>query len=280
MQVIQSAEEMQQVAIRMRGQGKLLSLVPTMGCLHEGHLTLIDIAKSRSDVTMVSIFVNPAQFGPNEDFESYPRQREEDLANCEARGADIVFYPKPDAIYPKGYSTYVVEEKLGKGMEGVSRPGHFRGVTTVVAILFNLCRPDVAVFGQKDGQQVAIIKKMVQDLHFPIEVVVGPTLREPSGLAMSSRNTYLEPHEKAEAAKLHAALAAGKALATQGHRNVDRIKAEVTHHLSQSRHLRIIYIEIVDKDTMEPDRTVRPGQSLVCTACWFGPTRLIDNLVL
>lgn len=280
MEIITSAEEMQRRALELRRQGRKISFVPTMGCLHEGHLSLIDIARRRGDVLIVSIFVNPTQFGPNEDFESYPRQREEDCALCEGRGVDIVFYPDREAIYPPGFSTYVVEEELGKGLEGVSRPGHFRGVTTVVHILFQICQPQVAVFGQKDAQQAAIIRKMVRDLHLPVEIVLGETLREPSGLAMSSRNNYLEPRERTEAAKFQQALQAGKEVVRKGNLSVERVRAEVTHHLSQSRRIRVIYIEVVDPDTMKPERSVRPGRSLLVAAIWLEQTRLIDNLTL
>lgn len=278
MEVIETAEEMQAWAMRQRGRGQLLGFVPTMGALHEGHLSLIDIARDRADLAIVSIFVNPTQFGPNEDFDKYPRQRQEDLEKCKKRGAAVIFAPRREEIYPPGFSTYVLEEELSKGLEGISRPVHFRGVTTVVNILFNICRPDVAVFGQKDAQQAAIIRKMVRDLHLPVDIIVGQTTREPDGLAMSSRNRYLEPHERADAAKLYAALKAGKALAEQGYSSVERIRAEVTHQLAHCRRIRIIYIEIVDKETMKPEKTVRPGRSLICAAVWLEQIRLIDNI--
>ncbi|MEM8549719.1 MAG: pantoate--beta-alanine ligase [Verrucomicrobiota bacterium] len=280
MQVIESPLEMQTWAFRMRGQDKLLALVPTMGALHEGHLSLIDMARQRADLVIVSLFVNPTQFGPNEDFSNYPRTYEDDIKACEMRGADVVFAPKMDAIYPPNYSTYINEEFTSKHLCGQSRPGHFRGVTTVVAMLFNICRPDVAVFGQKDAQQCAIIKKMTKDLWIPIEILIGPTVREENGLAMSSRNRYLEPHRRAEAAKLQDALQKGKALVESGSVNVDRVKAEVTHWLSQSRMIRIIYIEVVDRETMQPLREIVPGKSLLAAAIWLAETRLIDNVEL
>ncbi|MEM9227344.1 MAG: pantoate--beta-alanine ligase, partial [Verrucomicrobiota bacterium] len=208
------------------------------------------------------------------------RSYEEDIKACETRGADVVFAPKLETIYPQNYSTYINEEFASKHLCGQSRPGHFRGVTTVVAMLFNICRPDVAVFGQKDAQQCAIIKKMVKDLWIPIEILVGPTAREESGLAMSSRNRYLEPHRLAEAAKLQDALQKGKALVERGSVNVDRVKAEVTHWLSQSRMIRIIYIEVVDRETMQPLREIVPGESLLAAAIWLAETRLIDNVEL
>jgi len=264
----------------MRGQGRLLGLAPTMGALHEGHLSLIDVVREKADVVIVSIFVNPTQFGPNEDYDRYPRRIEEDLAACKARGADIVFMPEKDDILPPDFSTYVEEGKRSQGLCGISRPGHFRGVSTIVAILFNVCRPDFAVFGQKDAQQAAVINKMVEDLHFPVEVIIAPTTREDDDLAMSSRNRYLEPAQRADAARLPQALRIGQDIVAKGNRSVDRIKAEVTHHLSQCRRIRIIYVEVVDKDTMKPEREVRPGQSLLTAAIWLEQTRLIDNMPL
>ncbi|MBC2594445.1 pantoate--beta-alanine ligase [Ruficoccus amylovorans] len=280
MQVIESPQEMQSWAIRMRGKGKLLALVPTMGALHEGHLSLIDAARQRADLTVVSIFVNPTQFGPNEDYGKYPRQLEADIAACEAHGADIVFAPKREEIFPADYSTYVNEEFVSKHLCGLTRPGHFRGVTTVVTILFNLCRPDVAIFGQKDAQQAAILKKMARDLFMPVEIVAAPIVREESGLALSSRNRYLEPSRLAEAAKIQQALKAGQDLVKGGSTSVDRVKAEVTHLLAQSRLIRIIYIEIVDRETMHPVREITPGKSLLAVAVWLEETRLIDNVEL
>lgn len=280
MKIIESPEEMQSLAVELRGKGRLLGLVPTMGALHAGHLSLIDLCRTKADVTVVSIFLNPVQFGPNEDLDRYPKTWEADLEACRAHGADIVFAPRQESIYPPGYSTYVQEEILGKGLCGVSRPGHFRGVTTVVAILFNVCRPDIAVFGQKDAQQLAIIRKMVTDLRFPVEIVVGPTVREPDGLAMSSRNRYMEERQRQDAALFHGALQAGKALVERGYLQVDRITAEVIHHLSQNRRFRIIYVAVVDPLTMQPEREIRCGRSLLVAAVWLDQVRLIDNIEL
>jgi pantoate--beta-alanine ligase len=278
MQIIQTIPEMQSLAIALRTQGKLIGLVPTMGALHEGHLQLIDKAKEKADIVIVSIFVNPTQFGPNEDFQKYPRTFEADAAACEARGADIIFAPKMEQIYPPGFSTYVTEERLSKGLCGISRPGHFRGVCTVVNILFNITRPDLAVFGQKDAQQVAIIKKMVADLWLPIEVVVAPTLREADGLAMSSRNRYLFDDQRQEAVKIYRALKEGKRMIDEGIRSVDRVLAEVTHHLSQSRRIRVIYVALVDRENLVPMREIIPGKCLIAVAVWVNDVRLIDNL--
>jgi pantoate--beta-alanine ligase len=278
MQIIPTIPEMQSLAISLRTHGKLIGLVPTMGALHEGHLRLIDAAKQKADVVIVSIFVNPAQFGPNEDFAKYPRTLETDIAACEKRGADIVFTPKASDIYPPGYSTYVSEERLSKGLCGISRPGHFRGVCTVVNLLFNITRPDFAVFGQKDAQQVATIKKMVADLWLPLEVVVAPTLREPDGLAMSSRNQYLSEEQRSEAAKIYRALLEGKRLVDEGIRSPDRVLAEVTHVLAQSRRIRVIYVTLVDRDSFAPVREVIPGKGLIAVAVWLNDIRLIDNV--
>lgn len=280
MQIIKTVEGMQSLAIRLRGQGRLLGLVPTMGALHEGHLSLIEVARDNADLVIVSLFVNPTQFGPNEDFKNYPRNLEADIKRCEERGVDIVFAPAISDIYPPDFSTYVEEETYSRGLCGSTRPGHFRGVTTIVNILFNLCRPDVAVFGQKDAQQAAVLRKMVRDLHLPIDVVTAPTVREPDGLAMSSRNAYLDPGQRREAVKIYEALKIGERLVQGGSLSVDRVKAEVTHHLGLSHRMRIIYVEIVDKDTMVPEREVRPGRSLLVVAVWLEQTRLIDNMLL
>ncbi|MGA2052646.1 MAG: pantoate--beta-alanine ligase [Opitutales bacterium] len=278
MQIIQTIPEMQSLAIALRTQGKLIGLVPTMGALHEGHLKLIDAAKEKADVVIVSIFVNPAQFGPSEDFTKYPRTFEADVAACEGRGADIIFAPKKEMIYPPGYSTYVTEERLSKGLCGISRPGHFRGVCTVVNILFNITRPDLAVFGRKDAQQAAIIQKMVTDLVLPVEVLVVPTVREADGMAMSSRNRYLSEEQRVEARKINQALREGKRMVEEGVRSVDRVLAEVTHILSLSRRLRVIYVALVDRETMAPVREIEPGKGLLAVAVWLNEVRLIDNV--
>ncbi|MBN2068674.1 MAG: pantoate--beta-alanine ligase [Opitutales bacterium] len=281
MQIIESINEMQAHSVSLRHQGKLISFVPTMGFLHEGHLSLFEVAKEESDVTVASIFVNPAQFGPNEDFDQYPRSVEKDLELCRQRGVDIVFLPKKEELYPTGYSTYVCEESLSQPLCGVSRPSFFKGVCTVVAKLFNIVRPDVAVFGQKDAQQAAVIRKMVQDLHFPVEIRVAPIVREADGLAMSSRNSYLNEFQRRDAVRIYQALCKGKELYDNGNRNVDRILAEIIHHISECRRLRVIYVSAVDKDTMKPiTRTMVEGQTLIACAVWCDEVRLIDNLIL
>jgi len=251
-----------------------------MGSLHEGHLSLIDIAKEKADKVIVSIFVNPTQFGPNEDFNKYPRVLEEDLEKCRERGVDIVFNPSLAEMYPQGYSTYVDEEHITAGLCGVSRPQHFRGVTTVCLKLFNIARPDIAIFGQKDAQQGAVIKKMVSDLNLPTEIVIGPTVREADGLALSSRNAYLTDVQRNEALSISQALKIAKNMVDEGTRSVDRIVAEITHHLSQQRRVRLIYAQVVDAETMEPASEIVPGKQIAAVAAWVDQTRLIDNIEL
>ena len=280
MQKISSINEMQSHAISLRSNGCLIGLVPTMGCLHEGHLSLIDIARDKADKVIVSIFVNPAQFGANEDFDRYPRVLAEDLELCREKGVDIVFNPESAEIYPEGYSTYVEEEQVSAGLCGVSRPNHFRGVATVCLKLFNITRPDFAVFGQKDAQQCAVVRKMASDLNLPIEILVGPTLRDADGLATSSRNRYLTPTQRSDALTIPKALGEGKKLVEQGVRNVDRVVAEVIHHLSQCRRIRVLYVQVVDNETMEPAREIEPGRHSIVLAAWVDQTRLIDNIAL
>lgn len=280
MQTIQSVNEMQSHAIGLRSSGRLIGLVPTMGSLHEGHLQLVDIAKERADKVIVSIFVNPTQFGPSEDFSKYPRVLEADLEKCRERGADIVFAPSAEEIYPKGFSTYVNEESLSTGLCGVSRPNHFRGVTTVCLKLFNITRPDIAVFGQKDAQQCAVIKKMIADLNVPTEVVVGPIHRDPDGLATSSRNAYLTDTQREAALSISKSLFTAQKMVQDGIRSVDRVMAEIIHTLSLSRRVRVIYVQIVDRETMEPMREVVPEKCIACVAAWVDQVRLIDNIAL
>lgn len=280
MQIIESVHHMQETSVRLRSQGRLIGMVATNGALHEGHLSLVRQAQEQADKVVVSIFVNPKEFGPNEDFQHYPRQREKDLAACEAAGVDIVFIPPEKEMYPSDYSTTVVEEQRSKGLCSPSRPHYFRGVCTLYSKLFNLIRPDLVVMGRKDSQLVAVIRKMVDDLHFPTEIVVGETVREPDGLAMSARNIYLNEFQRRDAAALYQALCEGKNLVEKGVLNVDRILAEVTHHISQLRRLRVIYVAAVHVDTMEPVRAIIPGETLVVTAVWCDEVRLLDNVVV
>jgi len=279
MEVIRSATEMQTRAMALKKEGKSIGFVPTMGSLHAGHLSLVDLIKEQCDVLLLSIYVNPTQFGVGEDFEKYPRDLDKDLAMCESRGVDLVFAPESSEIYQADASTFVIEESVGKGLCGNARPNHFRGVATVCAKLFNLCQPDKVALGQKDAQQVVVLKRMIRDLHFPIEVVVGPILREPDGLAMSSRNSYLEPKQRENALLIFKSLeAARKVVEEKGSNNVDRVKAEAMNVLTSGRFLRVNYVEVVNRETMRPETEVVAGRSLLAVAVWVDQVRLIDNL--
>lgn len=278
MQIIRTVSEMQSTAEQLRAQGKRVALVPTMGALHAGHLSLVDIALKQADAVVVSIFVNPTQFGPNEDFDSYPRTLEADLEKLKEKGVQYVFTPERNDFYPKDFSTYISEEKLSKGLCGASRPGHFRGVCTVVGILFNIVRPHLAVFGQKDAQQVAVVRRMVRDLRMGVEIVVAPIVREESGLAMSSRNRYMVPEQRNDALRISQALKIAKQFIDNGTRSADRVIAEITNHLYQSRRIRVIYAHVVDRETLVPLREIVPGKSMIVLAVWVGEVRLIDNL--
>jgi len=279
MEIVTTVKEMRAASARLMAEGKTIGLVPTMGFLHQGHLSLIKSARERVDCVMVSIFVNPTQFAPSEDFSAYPRDLERDLNLCREAGVDWVFHPDAGEMYPKNYSTYVTEETLSKTLCGVSRPHHFRGVTTVVAKLFNTIRPHVAVFGQKDAQQAVVLRKMVVDLHMDVEIAVAPTVREKDGLAMSSRNTYLSQQQREDAAIIPQAMETAREMVKSGMRNADRVMAEVTHLLATKRRVRVIYVAIVDRDTMETMREIVPGRSLLAVAAWVDEVRLIDNLL-
>jgi len=278
MLVLKSAGEMQQWAQSQRAAGVRIGLVPTMGFLHDGHLSLIAEAKKQSDAVVVSIFVNPVQFGPNEDFAKYPRNEARDLELCRNAGAEVVFLPSSDSMYFPDASVYVVEEKLGQGLCGARRPGHFRGVCTVVAKLFNLALPHVAVFGQKDYQQAAIIRRMVRDLNFPIEIIVAPIKREPDGLALSSRNVYLVGSERQNALGLSRALAVAAEAVAAGPCAADAVRRQMGAVLEKHA-LAIDYVEIVDAATLAPvTQAARGNVALIAVMC--GKTRLIDNRVL
>ncbi|MCX6993733.1 MAG: pantoate--beta-alanine ligase [Kiritimatiellaeota bacterium] len=279
MKIITSAEDMQKTVLALKRAGKRIGLVPTMGFLHEGHLSLVKLARQQADVVVLSIFVNPTQFGPNEDFSRYPRNFERDRTLCEAAGVDIVFTPTPEAMYPAGYSVYVEENALSKGLCGASRPGHFRGVLTVVAKLFNLTLPDVVVFGQKDAQQARLIQQMARDLNFSITIVLAPIIREADGLAMSSRNTYLSPAERREALGLQQALKTARRLYREGERDARRIIAAMQAGIEQIPSARVDYIAVVDLDMLQPVPQLNTPV-LVALAVYIGKTRLIDNLTL
>jgi pantoate--beta-alanine ligase len=263
----------------VRNQGKTLGLVPTMGALHEGHLSLVRAARAKVDVVAASIFVNPTQFGPNEDFTRYPRNLDTDCALLEREGVDVVFAPSAEEMYPIAAVTWVTVEGLSDRLCGKSRPGHFRGVATVVAKLFNIVEPDVAFFGQKDAAQVAVIKRMVRDLNFPVAIEVCPIVRESDGLALSSRNAYLSPDERKMALVLHASLQRAQKVFESGERDSARLVSEAQKAFVWQPAARLDYFEIVDPDDLEPITTVNQ-RSLVAVAAFVGNTRLIDNILL
>jgi len=270
---------MQKEADRLRQQRKKIGLVPTMGYLHQGHLSLVSEAKKHSDVVVMSIFVNPAQFGPNEDFEDYPRDFERDAELAKTAGCDIIFYPDVSEIYPGNYLTSVVVEKITKVLCGASRPTHFRGVTTIVAKLFNIIKPHLAVFGQKDAQQAIVIKKMVTDLNYDIQIIVAPIIREADGLAMSSRNTYLTPGQRKQAAVLYQSLLAAKRKIETGERDASTIKTSMREMIEQQPDAVIDYIEIVSTTDLEPLAELH-DEVLIALAVKIGKPRLIDNMII
>ncbi len=260
-------------------EGKRLGLVPTMGALHDGHLSLVQESKSQCDVTAVSIFVNPLQFGPTEDFAKYPRTLEHDIALLEELGVDLLFMPSVAEMYPAGAKTVVEVGDLSIKLDGGSRPGHFRGVTTVVCKLFEIVRPDRAFFGQKDAAQVAVLRKMVRDLDMDVEIVVCPIVREPDGLAMSSRNAYLNTEQRQQALVLSQSLQRVKSAFDAGERDAPKLSNAGMQVVAAEPGAKLDYFAIVDSDTLEPVAHVSSG-TLVAVAAWVGTTRLIDNIVL
>jgi len=283
MRIVPTVAAMQKLALRWKRAGVKIGFVPTMGYLHDGHLSLVREARKRvsqNGVVVVSIYVNPTQFAPTEDLSKYPRDLKRDLQMCRAEGVDVVFTPGDAEMYPgktEGkYSTYVVEENLGRVMEGAARPVHFRGVTTVVAKLFNIVLPDVSVFGQKDFQQAAIIKRMVVDLNFPVQIIVAPTRREADGLAMSSRNKYLDAEQRAQAVILFHALQAAKRAVAKKAVPAARLKKDLAEFITAAPLARLDYVEFFDPETLQPVAQVKRGAHMAL-AVYFGKTRLIDN---
>jgi pantoate--beta-alanine ligase len=279
MQVSRTIQELRAVLRAPRHEGRSIGFVPTMGALHEGHLSLVRLSRKGCDVTVVSIFVNPLQFAANEDLGKYPRTFESDCAMLEKAGVDFLFAPPPEEMYTPGATTFVTVEGTTDRLDGVSRPGHFRGVTTVVAKLFHIVQPDRAFFGQKDSAQAAIVRQMVHDLNFPLEIVIGPIVREPDGLAMSSRNTYLNPAERQQSLVLSRTLREIEKRFAKGERNAEKLIAAGSSILTQDPGTRLDYLSIVHPDTLEPVATIT-APTLVAIAAWVGATRLIDNLVL
>lgn len=281
MRVITKIKEMQRVADELRKEGKIIGVVPTMGYLHEGHLSLIRIAKEKSDIVITTIFVNPLQFAPNEDYDKYPRDFERDVKLAQSAGCDIIFHPSVEEMYPENFLTYVEVEKLTKVLEGEFRPTHFRGVTTVVAKLFNITKPHIAVFGQKDAQQALIIKQMVRDLNFDIEIIVAPIVRESDGLAMSSRNVYLSESERKDATVLYQSLKLAEKLIEEGERNSSVIISKMEDLIKSKPTAKIDYIAIVDPNTLEKVESLSEGKEyLIALAVRIGSTRLIDNTLV
>ena len=276
MKIVSSLSDLRTARLSLKGT---VGLVPTMGYLHEGHLSLIRQAKVDCEHVIVTIFVNPTQFGPNEDFSNYPRDIEHDLKLINPLGVDLVWNPAPEIMYPPGYQTWVEVEALTRPLEGALRPGHFRGVTTVVAKLFNATQPDKAYFGQKDAQQAAVIRQMTRDLNFPIEIVVCPTVREADGLALSSRNKYLEGDDRKAATILFRALSAAKDIYEAGERNAEKLRRKMKEVLESEPRAQMQYVSCADYDTLE-ELAVINGKALLSMAVFFGKTRLIDNFVI
>jgi len=261
----------------LKNQGKVISFVPTMGYLHEGHLSLMRIAKKKSDILVVSIFVNPTQFGPKEDFKRYPRDLKRDKRLLKEIGCDFIFMPDIKDMYPKMYDTYVEVEDLTKILEGKSRPEHFKGVTTVVAKLFNIIQPDIAVFGQKDFQQAVVVKKMVKDLNLPVKIIIAPTVREKSGLALSSRNEYLSSEEKKQVTALYRSLKLSEKMIASGERDSRKIISEMRKLIQKKPKAKIDYISINDSESLKPLNKLK-GNVVISLAVLIGKTRLIDNI--
>lgn len=279
MEIVAAVDEVRRRVKQWREEGLSVGLVPTMGYLHEGHKSLIDRAVEQNDRVVVSVFVNPIQFGPGEDLDTYPRDLGRDAALCEEAGASLIFHPEKEDMYFDDFCTFVDMEGLTKGLCGRTRPTHFRGVCTVVSKLFNIVRPDRAYFGQKDAQQLAVIRRMVRDLNFDLEIIGCPIIREEDGLAKSSRNTYLSPAERKAATILHKGLMRGEELIRKGEKEAAVIVREITETIRSEPLARIDYVEVVDFERIESIRTIE-GTVLTAVAVYIGKTRLIDNFII
>jgi len=279
MQRIITIDLMKAACRKVQRAGKTLGFVPTMGALHEGHLSLVRFSKARCDVTAVSIFVNPLQFGPSEDLAKYPRDLERDAKLLDELGVDLLFVPRVDKMYPPGAKTYVLVEELSDKLDGASRPGHFRGVATVVAKLFEIVRPDFAFFGQKDAAQIAVLYKMVSDLNLDVKLMVCPIVREADGLAMSSRNAYLTPEQRQQALVLHRSLMKVQSAVEAGERDAAKLIEIGKSVIAEEPGARLDYFAVVDLETLDPVTLISDG-SLVAVAAYLGATRLIDNILL
>lgn len=279
MKIVKTIKEVREIVSQQYKNGRTVGLVPTMGYLHKGHLSLVEEARRNNDFIIMSIFVNPTQFGKNEDFDKYPRDLERDAALAEKAGVDVIFYPEIEEMYPEGYKTYVNVEDITEILCGKSRPGHFRGVTTVVSKLFNIVKPHRAYFGQKDAQQVAVIKKMVKDLNFDIEIVTCPIVREEDGLAMSSRNVYLDEQQRKSALILSKSLFEAQKQILDGEHDKQKVLDSIIKMLHTEECAEIDYVEIVNADTLEDIEEIK-GKVLIALAVKIGTTRLIDNIVV
>lgn len=270
---------MRQLSRAVKRENKAIGLVPTMGCLHDGHCSLIKKARAENDFIVLSVFVNPVQFGPAEDFAKYPRDFKHDRLLAEKEKADCIFYPQAKDMYPEGYKTFVAVEDLSRRLCGGSRPTHFRGVTTVATKLFNIVMPDTAYFGQKDAQQSIIVKKMAADLNMPVKIKILPTVRETDGLAMSSRNKYLSFQERTDAPVLYAALKEAQKLIKNGVDSADKIKKTIAERITAKKTARLEYVEIVDAENLKAVKKIE-DKTLIAVACRFGKARLIDNVII
>jgi pantoate--beta-alanine ligase len=280
MQKIDTISAMRATADALRRDGRPLALIPTLGALHAGHASLIRLAREKGAAVIVSAFVNPLQFGPSEDLARYPRTPDADVSFCEREGADVLFTPIAEEMFPRGFSTQVQEDAVSKPLCGVVRPALFRGVLTCWLKLFNIVQPDLLVLGEKDAQQVAVVRKTAADLLLPVEILTGPVVRDADGLAVSARNKYLTPTQRDEALAVFAALRRAKEMVESGVKSADRLVAEVTHLIAAKRRLRVIYISVVDRHTMVELREITPGQCLLAISYWVDEVRLTDNMPL
>lgn len=280
MQKIDKINDMRTAAVALREGGRRVALIPTAGALHAGHASLIRLARESGAAVVVSAFVNPLQFGPSEDLVKYPRTPPADAMLCEKENADVLFAPSVEEMFPKGFSTHIHEDTISKHLCGIARPALFRGMLTCWIKLANIVRPDVIVMGDKDAQQVAVVRKAAGDLLLPFEIQTGPAVRDPDGLVLSARNNYLSPTQREEALAVYAALRRAKEMVDSGVKSADRLVAEVTHLIAAKRRLRVIYISVVDRQTMEQLREVTSGQCLMAISFWVDEVRLTDNMPL
>ena len=280
MQKIDTPAAMRSAAEQLRAEGRRVALLPTLGALHAGHASLIRLARARGFEVVVSVFVNPLQFGASEDFAKYPRNAAADASFCEREGAAVMFAPSAEEMFPKNFSLQVSEDRVSKPLCGVSRPSLFRGVLTCWLKLIHIVQPHALVMGEKDAQQIAVVRKALADLSLPLEILSGPTVRDADGLAVSARNGYLTPTQREEALAVNRALLRAKEMVDGGVRSADRVVAEATHIMAQKRRIRVIYIGVVHPDTMEAQREITPGQSLMAVAFWVDEVRLTDNIAL